>query len=156
MNLVGTDEDGAAMAARSRLRRERIVAHRATGHADAEAWDLDFWQSQSPEDRLSALVAIRRDVETLGRLRLDARISEESTLVTGLSRITVDPEVMGGKPCIRGLRVTVGTVVGLVAAGHSREEILRLYPYLEAEDIPQALEYAAWRSEEVELPLAGP
>ena len=51
------------MAARRRLRRERIVAHRASGHADAEAWDLDFWQSQSPEDRLKALVAIRHDVE---------------------------------------------------------------------------------------------
>jgi hypothetical protein len=62
---MGTQEDGAAMAARSRLRRERLVAHRASGHADAEAWDLDFWQSQSPEDRLSALVAIRRDVEAV-------------------------------------------------------------------------------------------
>jgi uncharacterized protein (DUF433 family) len=50
----------------------------------------------------------------------------------------------------------VGTVVGLVAAGHSHGEILRLYPYLEADDIPQALEYAAWRSEEIELPLARP
>ena len=73
-----------------------------------------------------------------------------------LNRITVDPEVMGGKPCIMGLRVTVGTVVGLIAAGHSREEILGLYPYLEEDDIPQALEYAAWRSEELELPLARP
>ena len=73
-----------------------------------------------------------------------------------LNRITVDPEVMGGKPCIRRLRVTVGTVVGLVAAGHTTEEILRLYPYLEEEDVPQALEYAAWRSEELELPLAKP
>lgn len=73
-----------------------------------------------------------------------------------LDRITVDPTVMGGKPCIRGLRVTVGTVVGLVAAGHTQDAILRLYPYLEAEDIPQALEYAAWRSEELELPLARP
>jgi len=65
MAPMGTDEDGAALAARSRLRRERLVAHRASGHADAEAWDLDFWQSQSPEDRLSALVAIRRDVEAV-------------------------------------------------------------------------------------------
>jgi len=73
-----------------------------------------------------------------------------------LNRITVDAEVMGGKPCIRGLRITVGTIVGLVAAGHSRAEILRLYPHLEAEDIPQALEYAAWRSEELEVPLARP
>jgi uncharacterized protein (DUF433 family) len=76
--------------------------------------------------------------------------------VPELNRITVDPEVMGGKPCIRGLRVTVGTVVGLLATGHTHDEILRLYPYLEADDIPQALEYAAWRSEELELPLARP
>jgi len=70
-----------------------------------------------------------------------------------LTRITFDPNVMGGKPCIRGLRVTVGTIVGLVASDHSQEEILNLYPYLEAEDIREALAYAAWRAEEVELPL---
>ena len=70
-----------------------------------------------------------------------------------IDRITFNPEVMGGKPCIRGLRVTVGTIVGLVAAGHSKEEILRLYPYLEREDIDQALSYAAWRVEEIEVPL---
>ena len=61
---------------------------------------------------------------------------------------------MGGKPCIRGLRVTVGTIVGLVAAGHSHEEILRLYPYLADDDIREALSYAAWRVEELEVPLA--
>ncbi len=83
-------------------------------------------------------------------------MTELRSVVPELSRITVDPEVMGGKPCIRGLRVTVGTIVGLVAAGHTPDEILRMYPYLEAEDIPQALEYAAWRSEELELPLARP
>jgi len=49
-----------------------------------------------------------------------------------LERITFDPRVMGGKPCIRGMRVTVGMIVGMVAVGHSREEILRLYPYLES------------------------
>ena len=74
--------------------------------------------------------------------------------MTELNQITIDPEVMGGKPCIRGLRVTVGTIVGLVAAGHTHAEILELDPYLEAEDIPEALEYAAWRAEELELPLA--
>jgi uncharacterized protein (DUF433 family) len=68
-----------------------------------------------------------------------------------LSRITFDPEVMGGKPCIRGLRVTVGMIVGMIAAGHSREELLKLYPYLEGPDIDEALSYAAWRSEEVEV-----
>ena len=69
-------------------------------------------------------------------------------------RITQDTNVMGGKPCIRGLRVTVGTIVGLVASGCSNEEILRLYPYLAAEDIREALAYAAWRVEEFEVPLA--
>ena len=60
---------------------------------------------------------------------------------------------MGGKPCVRGLRVTVGTIVWLVAAGRTRDEILQLYPYLEAEDITQALSYVAWRSEEIDLPF---
>jgi hypothetical protein len=68
---MGTDEESAAIAARSRLRRERMVAHRASSHADAEAWDLDFWQSQSPEDRLSALVAIHHDVEAVEAGRND-------------------------------------------------------------------------------------
>lgn len=70
-----------------------------------------------------------------------------------IDRITVDPMVMGGKPCIRGLRVTVGTIVGLVATGHSAEEILKAYPYLEQEDIKQSLAYAAWHAEEIEVPL---
>jgi len=73
-----------------------------------------------------------------------------------LNRITLDPAVMGGKACIRGLRVTVGMVVGLVAAGRSREQILKAYPYLESEDIDQALTYAAWRVEEREVPLSMP
>jgi uncharacterized protein (DUF433 family) len=73
-----------------------------------------------------------------------------------LTRITTDPQVMGGKPCIRGLRVTVGTIVGLIAAGQSKEEILKLYPYLEAADIAEALAYAAWRAEEIEVPLSRP
>jgi uncharacterized protein (DUF433 family) len=60
---------------------------------------------------------------------------------------------MGGKPCVRGLRVTVGTIVGLVASGHAFREILAAYPYLENEDITQALAYAAWRVEEIEVPL---
>ncbi len=61
---------------------------------------------------------------------------------------------MGGKPCIRGMRVTVGTVVGLIAAGRSSDEILSFYPYLEPDDISEALSYAAWRVEETEAPLA--
>ena len=70
-----------------------------------------------------------------------------------LDRITFNPEVMGGKPCIRGLRVTVGTIVGLVAAGRTNDEILKLYTYLEPEDIDQALTYAAWRVEEIDVPF---
>lgn len=70
-----------------------------------------------------------------------------------LDRITRNPEVMGGKPCIRGMRVTVGMIVGLVAAGHSHAEILAAYPYLEEDDIRQALAYAAWRVQEIELPM---
>jgi uncharacterized protein (DUF433 family) len=71
-------------------------------------------------------------------------------------RITHNPAVMGGKACIRGLRVTAGTVVGLVAAGYSRERILEAYPYLQAEDIDAALAYAAWRLQEQEEPLLIP
>ena len=70
-----------------------------------------------------------------------------------LNRITRNPDVMVGKACVRGMRVTVGTVVGLVAAGHSRAEILQAYPYLEEDDIRQCLAYAAWRVEEIEIPL---
>jgi len=70
-----------------------------------------------------------------------------------LARITHDPAVMGGRPCIRGMRLTVGIVVGLLGAGHSVDDILRAYPYLEKDDIQAALAYAASRSEEIELPL---
>ena len=68
-------------------------------------------------------------------------------------RITRSVEVMGGKPCIRGTRLTVGTVVGLVASGKAFTEILDHYPYLNDEDIRQALSYAAWRVEEIEIPI---
>ena len=71
-----------------------------------------------------------------------------------LSRITQQADVMGGKACIRGMRVTVGMVLGQIGAGHSVDEILTDYPYLEREDIMQALRYAAWRAEEREVVLA--
>lgn len=71
--------------------------------------------------------------------------------MTRLHRITQDPDVTGGRPCIRGLRVTVGTVVGLLVAGHDADEVLAAYPYLERDDISQALAYAAGRSEEQEV-----
>lgn len=71
-----------------------------------------------------------------------------------LDRITQQPDVMGGKACIRGMRVTVGMIVGQIGAGHSIDEILTDYPYLEREDILQALRYAAWLAEEREVVLA--
>jgi uncharacterized protein (DUF433 family) len=74
---------------------------------------------------------------------LTHRVREERSLMKQLTRITLDPAVMGGKPCIRGLRVTVGMVISLLATRRSREEILKAYPYLEREDIDQALAYAA-------------
>jgi uncharacterized protein (DUF433 family) len=71
-----------------------------------------------------------------------------------LNRITQNPAVMGGKACIRGMRVTVSMVVGQIGAGHSVDEVLASYPYLEREDIMQALRYAAWLAEEREVVLA--
>jgi uncharacterized protein (DUF433 family) len=72
---------------------------------------------------------------------------------TLLARVTHSPHVMGGRPCLRGMRVTVGTVVGLLASGKSHQDVLADFPYLEEDDILAALTYAAWRAEELELPL---
>ena len=69
-------------------------------------------------------------------------------------RITQDPGVMGGKACIRGMRVTVGMIVGQIGTGHTIEELLDDYPYLEREDILQALRYAAWLAEDREIPVS--
>lgn len=71
-----------------------------------------------------------------------------------LDRITQNPEVMGGKACIRGMRVTVGMIVGQIGAGRSIDDVLADFPYLEREDVLQALRYAAWRAEEREVVLA--
>ena len=71
-----------------------------------------------------------------------------------LDRITQQPDVMSGKACIRGMRVTVGMVLSQIGAGHSVEEVLADFPYLEREDILQAIRYAAWRAEEREVTLA--
>jgi uncharacterized protein (DUF433 family) len=76
--------------------------------------------------------------------------------VPRLTRITRDYRTMGGKPCIRGMRVTVGTIVSLLAQGHSREAVLEAYPYLEAEDLNEALAYAAWRAMEVDVEIGEP
>jgi uncharacterized protein (DUF433 family) len=69
------------------------------------------------------------------------------------SRITYDPRMMGGKPCIRGMRVTAGMILGLLSTGVARERVLEAYPYLEPEDIDEVLAYAAWRLEEREEEL---
>lgn len=71
-----------------------------------------------------------------------------------LNRITMRPDQMGGRPCIRDMRVTVGMIVGQIASGQSIGDLLVDYPYLEHEDINQALRYAAWRAEEREIKLA--
>jgi uncharacterized protein (DUF433 family) len=70
------------------------------------------------------------------------------------NHITQHPDIMGGKACIRGMRVTVGMIVGQIAAGYSVPEIIADYPYLAPDDIRQALRYAAWRAEEREVQLA--
>lgn len=69
------------------------------------------------------------------------------------TRVTHNPAVMGGKPCIRGMRITVGTILGLLGAGESRERILQAYPDLEPADLDEALTYAAWRLQEREEEL---
>ncbi|WP_448593600.1 DUF433 domain-containing protein [Thermoflexus hugenholtzii] len=73
--------------------------------------------------------------------------------VPGFDRITFDPNVMGGRACIRGMRITVSLVLNLLANGMSVEEIIEAYPYLELEDIRQALRYAAWLAEEANYAL---
>ena len=74
--------------------------------------------------------------------------------MNSFTRITQNPAVMGGKPCIRGLRVTVGMIVGQIGAGRTMDDLLADYPYLEREDILEALRYAAWRAQEREVELA--
>jgi uncharacterized protein (DUF433 family) len=74
--------------------------------------------------------------------------------MSDFTRITQNPAVMGAKPCIRGLRVTVGMVVGQIGAGRTIDELLDDYPYLERNDILEALRYAAWRAQEREVELA--
>jgi uncharacterized protein (DUF433 family) len=74
--------------------------------------------------------------------------------MTNFERITQNPAVMGGKPCIRGMRVTVGMVVGQIGAGLTIDRLLADYPYLEREDVLEALRYAAWRAQEREIDLA--
>ena len=70
-----------------------------------------------------------------------------------LDRITFDKNIMGGRACIRGMRITVSTILNLIANGMTSEEIIQAYPYLEPEDISQALRYAAWLAEEAVISI---
>jgi uncharacterized protein (DUF433 family) len=78
----------------------------------------------------------------------------EKVVMMKFERITIDPEICTGKPCIRGLRFPVSRLLGLLASGETREEILKEYPYLEPEDIDEALRYAAFLAEEETLEIA--
>ena len=69
-------------------------------------------------------------------------------------RITQDPEVMGGKPCIRGMRITVGRILSQIGAGETIDELLVDYPYLEKEDVQQSLQYAAWLAQSYEVAIS--
>lgn len=71
----------------------------------------------------------------------------------GFDRITFDQNIMGGRACIRGMRITVSLIVNLVANGMGYDEIIKTYPYLEKDDIRQALQYAAWLAEETMYPV---
>ncbi len=73
----------------------------------------------------------------------------------GFDRITQQPGIMGGQACVRGLRVTVSMIVGMIGAGVTIEDLLKDYPYLERDDVMQSLQYAAWRTEEREIQLLG-
>ena len=75
------------------------------------------------------------------------------TTMKDFERITFDPEIMGGKACIRGLRMTVSAIIGLLASGYGEKQILEMYPYLQKEDIEAALRYAAWRTCEMDVPV---
>ena len=130
-------------------------------HKNAQAPEIR--QNQCPTSRGGLLefpVSSRRQqssiVPFIHLLREDDQVTSEPQgrqSMKSFPRITFDPAVMGGKACIRGLRVAVGTVVGLLAAGRSPEDIVKAYPYLDREDIEESLAYAAWRLEEREVPL---
>jgi uncharacterized protein (DUF433 family) len=81
-------------------------------------------------------------------------IRKEDIIMGDFTRITQNPAVMGGKPCIRGMRVTVGMIVAQIGAGLTIDQLVADYPYLEREDVLEALRYAAWRAQEREVALA--
>jgi uncharacterized protein (DUF433 family) len=101
--------------------------------------------------RFLALFNIGQYRALLGRSKM---LQAKDLSMRTFPRIIQNPAVMGGKPCVRGLRVTVGMIVGQIGAGRTVEELLADYPYLERDDVLEALRYAAWRAQEREIELA--
>ena len=129
------------------------------GHRATETWGIRIqtWVTSLSGAEMEREVAVGLcpnidDVRPAENGILDPAWKERN--MRELNRITQQPGMMGGKACIRGMRVTVGMIVGQVGAGSSIDEILAEYPYLEREDVMQALRYAAWRAEEREVVLA--
>jgi uncharacterized protein (DUF433 family) len=121
------------------------------GNKKAAVLDYTVWEE------LLTLLEDLDDAEEIQRLREAGEeyipweqiaITDGDISVPGFDRITFDPNVMGGRACIRGMRVTVSLVLNLVANGMSTDQIIEAYPYLEPDDIRQALQYAAWLAEE--------
>ena len=121
------------------------------GNKKAAVLDYTVWEE------LLTLLEDLDDAEEIQRLREAGEeykpreriaITEGAISVPGFDRVTFDPNVMGGRACIRGMRVTVSLVLNLVANGMSTDQIIEAYPYLELDDIRQALQYAAWLAEE--------
>ena len=147
--------DGTRRVRRQVARRLMLGMLRFGHHANDERTDqwrnTEFLQDLRPS-ALSQRGRFERD-PAVGRFPLfylDFITGDGKGRPMSFPRITHDPNVMGGKPCIRGLRITVATVVGLLASGESRERILDAYTYLESADLDEALAYAAWRLEERE------
>ncbi len=134
-----------------RPHRDPQLRHRIGGELDSRHGQLDLPLARvlSEQRYLAEGVSLR---SWLGRGSSVGQVREDNVLVT-FRRITVRPDQMGGVPCIRGLRIPVATVVGMIADGMPEAEVLEAYPDLEAEDIREALRYAAEAVRERELPL---
>jgi len=122
------------------------------GALDEEGAQLPRLDLFSMESRAPMCVTWSQD-RALLRYTASTEAREGVFSVVELDRIALDPGVMGGKPCVRGTRLTVGTIVGLISVGRSVDDVLEAYPYVERDDVMQALAYAAWRSEEREVSL---
>jgi uncharacterized protein (DUF433 family) len=136
------------------------------GDAEEKCYGQHSCGARLPDlhDLCAVIAALDRFSDPCSKLRLNGSRgrargrggrgnSDSIDVVPRLARITRDHRVMGGRPCIRGMRVTVATIVGLLAQGHSRQALLEAYPYLDPEDLSEALAYAAWRTMEVDVEI---